>query len=81
MENKVFIDTFECAKFLNLSVSKVRKLTMNRDIPFYKISRNKCLFKVEDLKKWVEAKFVPVEKKLSPRRKENIVKFFNAKQS
>lgn len=68
-KTKGFIDTFECAKYLSISVSKLRKLTANRDIPFYKISRNKCLFKVEELDKWVKCTYMPTNQELREKTK------------
>lgn len=66
---KEFIDTFECAKYLSISVSKLRKLTANHDIPFYKISRRKCLFKVEELKEWMKCMHIPTNQDLRERTK------------
>ncbi len=50
-----FLDLSQAALFLKLSKSKIYKMTMSREIKFFKPSGKKILFKKSDLVKFIES--------------------------
>lgn len=51
--NTEFMSSEEAAKFLNIAVSTLYKLSSTRSIPFYKPSGKLIYFKREELSAWL----------------------------
>ena len=49
INGKPMLSTPEAAEFLGLSVSYLRKLTMQKKVPYYKPFGNKCYFDKDEL--------------------------------
>lgn len=50
-----FVTLPQAAEFLKISKSKIYKMTMSREIKFFKPSGKKILFKKSDLVKFIES--------------------------
>lgn len=46
-------DIKELASYLNISISQIRKLVRQRDIPYFRIGK-KLLFNIKKINLWVE---------------------------
>lgn len=57
---KQFVDSKTAASYLGISRQHLRRLCMQRRIPYYKPGGWYSYFKVEDLQKYMEQGFVPV---------------------
>jgi excisionase family DNA binding protein len=52
----------DVAAFVQLSLTTVRRLTMNKEIPFYKINRS-VRYRLEEIELWLENRKQAAEKK------------------
>jgi len=52
----------DVAAFVQLSLTTVRRLTMNKEIPFYKINRS-VRYRLEEIELWLENRKQEAEKK------------------
>jgi len=66
MDNYLTAD--EVAKLVKLSLTSVRRLTMNNEIPFYKINRS-VRYKSEDIELWLANKKNSAEQKSKKKSK------------
>ena len=66
-EGKDFLTVDEACEYLGFSKSYMYKLTMERAIPHYKLSRRKCLFKRTEISEWVESCRVSTDEELNVR--------------
>jgi excisionase family DNA binding protein len=55
----------EVAAFVRLSLSTIRRLTMNKEIPFHKINRS-VRYEPDEIKEWVEKRKMAAGKQGTP---------------
>jgi len=51
--NSNILDIKQCAEFLNISISLIRKLVRKKEIPFYRIGA-KLLFSKSEIENWLK---------------------------
>jgi len=50
-----YMTAMEVAEFVKLSLTSIRRLTMNKEIPCYKINRN-VRYKLDEIETWLESR-------------------------
>ena len=52
---ETYMTANDVAAFVKLSLTSIRRLTMQKEIPFYKINRS-VRYKLNEIEKWLESR-------------------------